>query len=82
MTEHAEESTAGWSPERRAALKYAREVRDANDNVIAHFARYKKWDIVEGETADKFVELGIAVALADVVITDSPVGLLTNEVSS
>lgn len=67
LTENAEESTSGWPPERRAALKYAREVRDANDNVIAHFARYKQWDIVEGETAATFVASGIAVELADEV---------------
>ena len=81
LTEHAEESTQGWTPERKEALRFAREVQDENGNVIAHLACYRQWTIVDGDTGEKFVELGIAVELVEVVATDETAGLLMHEVT-
>jgi hypothetical protein len=60
LLRNAEESTQGWTPERKAALRFAREEQDEAGNVTGHFACYQRGEIVEGPFAEKCVADGIA----------------------
>ena len=60
ITRRWEENTAGWSVERRDAIKYARSVLDESGAELEHYACYKRGQIIEGESAIALVAAGVA----------------------
>lgn len=64
-----EESALGWNEERKAAIQFARVTRIDPENeesaISGLWAVYRKGTILEGESAENAVALGVAVEVTE-----------------
>lgn len=64
-----EESALHWTPERKAAIRFARITRTDPDNpesaVSGLWAVYRKGTILEGESAENAIAQGVAEEVAE-----------------